>query len=101
MKILIINHFPLEGSGSGIYTKNLARELTNIGHKVKVIFPENKKVSSKDFEIRPIMFKGQNSKDFDVDFNFPCFTSHPRSNITFYQLNKTCLLYTSPSPRDS
>ena len=89
MKILIINHFPLEGSGSGIYTKNLARELTKIGHKVKAIFPENKKVTSKDFEIRPIMFKGQNSKDFDVDFNFPCFTSHPRSNITFYQLNKT------------
>ena len=36
MKILIINHFPLEGSGSGVYTKNLAKELTEIGHKVKV-----------------------------------------------------------------
>lgn len=89
MKILIINHFPLEGSGSGVYTKNLAKELTKIGYKVKVIFPENQRVSPEDFEIRPIMFKGEGNKDFEIDFNFPCFTSHPRSNITFYQLNKT------------
>lgn len=31
---------------------------------------------------------GNNSKDYEIDFNFPCFTSHPRSNTTFYQLNK-------------
>ena len=24
MKVLLINHFPLEGSGSGTYTKNIA-----------------------------------------------------------------------------
>ena len=89
MRILIINHFPLEGSGSGVYTRNLAKELTEIGHKVKVIFPENQKISSEIFEMRPIMFKGTNNKDYEIDFNFPCFTSHPRSNITFYQLNKT------------
>lgn len=28
MKILLINHFPLEGSGSGVYTKNIAKSLT-------------------------------------------------------------------------
>ena len=88
MKILIINHFPLKGSGSGVYTKNLAKELTEIGHRVKVIFPENQKVPSEMFEIRPIMFKGDNNKDYEIDFNFPCFTSHPRSNTTFYQLDK-------------
>ncbi len=88
MKILIINHFPLEGSGSGVYTKNLAKELTEIGDKVKVIFPENRKVSPEIFEMRPIMFRGDNSKDYEIDFNFPCFTSHPRSNTTFYQLDK-------------
>jgi len=88
MRVLVINHFPLEGSGSGIYTKNLAKELTRMGHKVKVIFPENQKVPPEIFEIRPIFFKSKNSKYYDIDFNFPCFTSHPRSNTTFYQLNK-------------
>ncbi|MCJ7656947.1 MAG: glycosyltransferase family 4 protein [Candidatus Atribacteria bacterium] len=88
MNILIINHFPLEGSGSGVYTKNLAKELTEIGHKVNVIFPENISVPPEIFKTRPIMFKGDSSKDYEIDFNFPCFTSHPRSNTTFYQLNK-------------
>ncbi|GAI59632.1 unnamed protein product, partial [marine sediment metagenome] len=73
MKILIINHFPMEGSGSGVYTKNLAKELTEIGHKVKVIFPENRKVLPEIFEMRPIMFKDDNTKDYEIDFNFPCF----------------------------
>ena len=41
MKVLIMNHFPLEGSGSGIYTKNLARELSERGNQVTVIFPEH------------------------------------------------------------
>jgi len=88
MKILIINHFPLEGSGSGVYTKNLAKELNEIGHKVKVIFPENREVPPEIFEMRPIMFMDDNTKDYEIDFNFPCFTSHPRSNTTFYQLDK-------------
>ena len=88
MKILLINHFPLEGSGSGIYTKNLAKELVEIKHQVKVIFPENRKVLPNNYEIRPIMFKGKNNKDYELDFNFPCFTSHPRSSNTFYELNE-------------
>ena len=88
MKILIINHFPLEGSGSGVYTKNLAKELTKIGHSVKVIFPENQTVPTEIFEIRPIMFRNNHNKNYEVDFNFPCFTSHPRSNNTFYELNE-------------
>ena len=88
MKILIINHFPLDGSGSGVYTKNLAKELTKIGHRVKVIFPENRTVPPEIFEIRPIMFKNNHNKNYEIDFNFPCFTSHPRSNNTFYELDE-------------
>lgn len=88
MKILIINHFPLEGSGSGVYTKNLAKELTKIGHSVEVIFPENQKVQKEVFRIRPIMFRNNSNKNYEVDFNFPCFTSHPRSNNTFYELTE-------------
>ncbi|MEA1940320.1 MAG: glycosyltransferase family 4 protein [Candidatus Caldatribacteriota bacterium] len=87
MRILLVNHFPLEGSGSGIYTKNLAQELSRMGHKVKVIFPEHQHIVNKDFETRAIIFKGKNNKGYEINFNFPCFTSHPRSNNTFYNLN--------------
>ena len=31
MKVLLINHFPLEGSGSGTYTKNIALHLRKRG----------------------------------------------------------------------
>lgn len=88
MRILIINHFPLDGSGSGVYTKNLAKELTKIGHSVKVIFPENQTVPTEIFEIRPIMFRNNHNKNYEVNFNFPCFTSHPRSSNTFYELTE-------------
>ena len=43
MKILLINHFPLEGSGSGVYTKNIAKSLTKRGNEVCIIMPENTK----------------------------------------------------------
>ena len=31
MRILMPNHFPLQGSGSGIYTLNVAQELVKLG----------------------------------------------------------------------
>lgn len=87
MRILILNHFPLEGSGSGIYTKNLARELSEMGHTVKVVFPEIEAVHFDEFETRVILFKGPETKSPELDYNFPCFTSHPRSVNTYYELS--------------
>lgn len=87
MKVLIINHFPLEGSGSGIYTKNLARELSEMGHEVKVIIPEHEVMNYNKFKTRTIVFKCNGNNNVDIDFNFPCFTSHPRSNNTYYNLS--------------
>lgn len=86
MRILIVNHFPLEGSGSGIYTQNLARELAERGNEVKVIFPDHADQSYPGFSSRVILFKGPETTSPDLDFNFPCFTSHPKSNETFYNL---------------
>lgn len=89
MRILILNHFPLEGSGSGVYTNNLARELSEMGHTVRVVFPEIEQVSYEGFESRVIMFKGPDTKNPEFDFNFPCFTSHPRSVKTYYELTQS------------
>ncbi|HKL41869.1 MAG: glycosyltransferase family 4 protein [Halanaerobiales bacterium] len=75
MRILLINHFPLEGSGSGIYTKNVAKRLTERGHEVEVIVVDKYKNRGDGFKVRTIL-----------NYNFPCFTTHPHSNNQFYHL---------------
>ena len=91
MKVLLINHFPLQGSGSGIYTLNIAQELIKEGHKVFVIDidceVDNKNYS---FQRKTIMCAKENldlNLNLDLNFNFPCFTTHPRSLNTFYNIS--------------
>ena len=52
MKILLINHLPLVGSGSGVYTTNLAKTLQKMGHEICIIMPENetKNVENEEFK---------------------------------------------------
>ncbi len=77
MRILLVNHFPLEGSGSGVYTKNLASRLLKQGHQVKVIVVDDEVVINTTFPVRTILY-----------YRFPCFTTHPKSNQTFYTLSQ-------------
>ena len=92
MKVLLINHFPLAGSGSGTYTKNLAVHLAERGHEVAILLPEN----TEEFDevpgvrLRPVYFTpedGSPAPDGALPFNFPCFTTHPRSTMTFGDLS--------------
>ena len=90
MKILFVNHFPLTGSGSGVYTANLAKSLKNKGHECAIIFPDNRKEYEKydGIELYPVFFKNKETI-FGVgqaDFNFPCFTTHPRSTFTYKEM---------------
>lgn len=91
MKILFINHLPLVGSGSGVYTVNLAKSLVKAGHEISIIIPENetKNVQNdefKNFKLHPVYFKNEEEIPGQLDFNFPCFTSHPRSSFNFYDM---------------
>lgn len=89
MRVLMPNHFPLQGSGSGIYTLNVAQELLKLGHEVLVIVPDHAQVPTEiyPFPTRTIIFSnGENEDIAETDFNFPCFTTHPRSVTTFYEL---------------
>lgn len=87
MKVLFINHFPLTGSGSGVYTANLAKSLIRKGHEVAIIFPENREnyEQYEGIKLYPVFFKnneiirGVNQ----INMNFPCFTTHPRSTFNF------------------
>ena len=88
MKILMINHFPLTGSGSGVYTMNIAKSLKNKGHEVCIVMPEN--ISNYDkidgIKLHPVFFKDKEEIKGQLPFNFPCFTTHPRSILNFYDL---------------
>ena len=107
MKILMINHFPLAGSGSGTYTRNLAVHLKGLGHEVRIILPENTAdpEGPEGIRLHPVYFTPGDvrsdkagsgaSMDDPLPFNFPCFTSHPRSIMTFADLDaKQLQMYT-------
>ena len=115
MRILLLNHFPLEGSGSGVYTAHTAKSLARKGHDVCVIMPEN--ISDykryEGVELHPVFFKAGApagasesgcasacadevksagdrlgaSIDTPLPFNYPCFTTHPRSVVNFFELS--------------
>ncbi|MDO4851693.1 MAG: glycosyltransferase [Actinomycetota bacterium] len=91
MRVLMINHFPLEGSGSGTYTKNLATQLAKLGHEVCIILPENTQDIPQYGGVRlhPVMFTDKENIEGALPFNFPCFTTHPRSSTTFGDLSET------------
>lgn len=90
MRILMINHFPLEGSGSGTYTKNLATQLVKLGHEVCVILPENTTdiPQYEGVRLHPVFFTNTEADEAELiegalPFNFPCFTTHPVSLMAF------------------
>lgn len=91
MKVLFVNHFPLTGSGSGVYTANLARSLNKQGDEVAIVFPENRSEYEHydNIELYPVFFKGKEeiSGVNQSQMNFPCFTTHPRSVFNFIDMD--------------
>jgi len=89
MNVLMINHFPLDGSGSGTYTRNIAVHLHKKGHEVCIIMPENTKnyADVPGVDIIPVYFQHNEKIEGMLPFNFPCFTTHPRSIMTFADLD--------------
>ena len=84
MNILLINHFPLVGSGSGVYTNNIALSLKKAGNNVAILFPTNKDFKKTEgIKYYPVYFNSD-----ELNFNFPCFTTHPESNLNFDDLSK-------------
>mgnify|MGYP001097869617 CR=1 FL=1 len=93
VKILLINHFPLQGSGSGVYAANIAKSLEKKGHKTCIITPENTSVFSnlKGIKLHPVFFKHEEKIEGQQEFNFPCFDPHPRSSLLFCDMTSVQL----------
>lgn len=90
MRILLVNHFPLQGSGSGVYVANIAKSLEKKGHKTCIISPENTSdyTNLKDIKLHPVFFKHEEKIEGQQDFNFACFDPHPRSNLLFSDMTE-------------
>lgn len=66
MKILFLYDFPLWGSGSGTYLRNLAQELVKQNHKIGIVAPDNRR------------FLDDKIKQYQVTSPLvPVFISHP------------------------
>lgn len=92
MRILFINHFPLTGSGSGVYTANIAKSLVRKGNEVAIVFPENRKEYEEyeNIKLYPVFFKNEETipNVNQSNMNFPCFTTHPRSTFNFRNMKQ-------------
>ena len=95
MKILLVNHFPLQGSGSGVYIANIAKSLEKKGHKTCIITPENTSDFSdiKGIKLHPVFFKYKENIENQQDFNFACFDPHPRSSLMFGDMTEEQILF--------
>ena len=66
MKILFLYDFPLWGSGSGTYLRNLITQLLKLNYKIGVVCPEERR------------FLGEKIKQYRVSFSqIPVFVGHP------------------------
>jgi glycosyltransferase involved in cell wall biosynthesis len=75
--------FPLQGSGSGAYVDRLATFLVRRGHTVSVLCCDHQ-LPHKEYPVEAILFANGRNSGFDLDFNFPAFTSHPLSTTTTF-----------------
>ena len=66
MKILFLYDFPLWGSGSGTYLRNLITQLVKLNYKIGVVCPEERR------------FLGEKIKQYGVSLpQIPVFVGHP------------------------
>ena len=92
MRILQILLFPLQGSGSGSYADRLAEFEQTRGHTVEVLCCDHA-VPRRRYETAALVFAhdmarsaedgGLNAK-YDLNFNFPAFTTHPLSTSSTF-----------------
>lgn len=83
MKILHILLFPLQGSGSGVYTDQLAETLARRGHQVRVLCCGHA-VPERPYPVAVLLFNNGTHQEYTLDFNFPAFTTHPASPTTTF-----------------
>lgn len=80
-RILVTNHTPVHGSGSGTYSAEVARGLARAGHHV-VVFSPGPVASHHDAQ--GVIWVQGTVRD---DRRFPTYTGHPESSLTYDALS--------------
>lgn len=84
MNIIIANHTPIAGSGSGTYSAMIAQSLQREGNRVCLITPKQSEMPSFDgIQEYPV------SLPIPV---FPSFTGHPLSHLTYDAVDSATLM---------
>jgi len=86
MRVLLTNHLPCHGSSSGAYLLELAQGLIRSGHEVHALLVDGQAVGDEPFPVRRVVSRAGDVAA-DLPFDFPCFTEHPLSKRTFYDLS--------------
>ena len=83
MRIYQLVIFPLQGSGSGVYVDKLAEFLRRRGRQVQVLCSDHYP-PHRAYPVEAVLFSNGQNQQFDLDFNFPAFTTHPVSRETTF-----------------
>lgn len=84
MRLLLLNHTPLDGSGSGIYLRRIAEWLTGQGHTCAVLVPAPTD-GGHAIELHP-MGPGPARRVARLPFPFPTFSGHRSSSALYAEL---------------
>jgi glycosyltransferase involved in cell wall biosynthesis len=91
MRCLIVNHTPIEGSGSGTYILAISKHLRAHGVKPFILTPD---VEEKQFLIEDDIL----CRTFKLSLSgceesvFPSFTGHPKSTLCYHHLTDSQIL---------
>ena len=86
MRILLTNHFPFHGSGTGTSTFDLATGLRAAGHDVRCLIVDREREGTEEFPVRRVVCNGD-LPGADIPFDLPSFTTHPKSHRTFFEMS--------------
>jgi glycosyltransferase involved in cell wall biosynthesis len=89
VRILLASQIYLDGCGSGIYTQNLATQLMEQGHEVRVLAGDNTPVTGRPFPVRTLLYPSDPAagRIDGIEFNVPIYTNHRLSSQTIDHLD--------------
>lgn len=87
MRVLLVNHAPLSGLGSGYTMTCLAEALQADGHQVEAFVGESQRgASAASFPVSKFVCNPEDSRA-DLPFHLPCFTVGPRIGMIFSEMS--------------
>src|SRR5690242_19508057 len=85
MRVLLANHTPLHGSGSGVHTQRLAEELERQGHRCALLTPAERAPRDGSVEHHRIGVPSSPGR-WTLPFPFPSFSGHADSARLYGEL---------------